>query len=130
MTHMPRFIPPSGDVAPAWAGELKAMMDAYQQAGGDPKVLELPQVATLVISANQVLVAHEIPGVHFEPKACHMASAPVSGLNLIPTLPNPSIYALGCYRRRGSKRFLPIMRSVIMPRCASWPTVRFPTPSK
>jgi Fe-S cluster assembly scaffold protein SufB len=66
MTHMPRFIPPSGDVAPAWAGELKAMMDAYQQAGGDPKVLELPQVATLVISANQVLVAHEIPGVHFE----------------------------------------------------------------
>jgi len=52
--------------APAWSGEMSAMVDAYQQAGGDPDSLQLPEVATLVVSANQVLVAHEIPGVHFE----------------------------------------------------------------
>lgn len=51
---------------PAWAGELAAMMEAYRQAGGDPSALQLPEVATLVVSANQVLVAHEIPGIHFE----------------------------------------------------------------
>jgi len=51
---------------PAWAGELAAMMEAYRQAGGDPNALQLPEVATLVVSANQVLVAHEIPGIHFE----------------------------------------------------------------
>lgn len=51
---------------PAWAGELAAMMDAYRQAGGDPSALQLPEVATLVISANEVLVSHEIPGIHFE----------------------------------------------------------------
>ncbi len=51
---------------PAWAGELAAMMEAYRQAGGDPEALQLPEVATLVVSANQVLVSHEIPGIHFE----------------------------------------------------------------
>jgi len=50
---------------PGWAGEMEAMLDAYQQAGGDPAALDLPEVATLVVSANQVLAAHEIPGVHF-----------------------------------------------------------------
>ena len=42
------------------------MLEAYRQAGGDPQALQLPDVATLVISANQVLVAHGIPGVQFE----------------------------------------------------------------
>lgn len=51
---------------PGWAAEMAAMLDAYQQAGGDPSALQLPEVATLVVSANQVLTAHEIPGVHFE----------------------------------------------------------------
>lgn len=53
-------------LAPAWAGEMAAMEDAYRQAGGDPSVLGLPEVATLVVSGNQVLAAHEIPGIHFE----------------------------------------------------------------
>jgi len=51
---------------PGWADEMAAMQDAYQQAGGDPKALQLPEVATLVVSANNVLAAHEIPGVRFE----------------------------------------------------------------
>ena len=42
------------------------MMDAYRQAGGDPAALSLPEVATLVVSANQVLTSHEIPGIHFD----------------------------------------------------------------
>jgi Fe-S cluster assembly scaffold protein SufB len=51
---------------PGWAGEMAAMLDAYSQAGGDAQALQLPEVATLVVSANEVLMAHEIPGVHFE----------------------------------------------------------------
>jgi Fe-S cluster assembly scaffold protein SufB len=51
---------------PAWADEMAAILDAYQQAGGDPQALQLPEVATLVISENRVLAEHEIPGIHFE----------------------------------------------------------------
>ncbi len=51
---------------PGWADEMTAILDAYQQAGGDPQSLQLPEVATLVVSANEVLMAHEIPGVRFE----------------------------------------------------------------
>ena len=51
---------------PGWAGEMESMLDAYRQAGGNPEALSLPEVATLVISSNQVLAAHEIPGVHFQ----------------------------------------------------------------
>ncbi len=51
---------------PAWTGEMAAMLEAYRQAGGDPATLQLPEVATLVVSSNQILTAHEIPGVHFE----------------------------------------------------------------
>lgn len=51
---------------PGWAEEMAAMVDAYQQAGGDPSALQRPEVATLVVSGSQVLAAHEIPGVRFE----------------------------------------------------------------
>jgi len=51
---------------PGWAGEMESMLDAYRQAGGDPDALSLPEVATLVVSSNQILAAHEIPGVHFQ----------------------------------------------------------------
>ena len=50
---------------PGWANEMSAMLEAYQQAGGDPATLQLPEVATLVVSANQVLASHEISGIHF-----------------------------------------------------------------
>ena len=53
-------------IAPAWAGEMESMLDAYRQAGGDPDALQLPEVATLVVSGNQVLASHSIPGVHLE----------------------------------------------------------------
>ncbi|PWH14177.1 MAG: SufBD protein [Anaerolineae bacterium] len=45
---------------------MAAMLEAYQQAGGEPAALQLPQVATLVVSANTVLMSHEIPGIHFQ----------------------------------------------------------------
>jgi Fe-S cluster assembly scaffold protein SufB len=45
---------------------LEALMEAYRQAGGDPEALRQANVATLVVSANQVLMSHEIEGVHFE----------------------------------------------------------------
>lgn len=51
---------------PGWADEMSAILDAYRQAGGDVQALEMPEVATLVVSANDVLVAHEIPGIHFQ----------------------------------------------------------------
>jgi Fe-S cluster assembly scaffold protein SufB len=51
---------------PGWAGEMADMMDAYRQAGGDPDALQLPDVATLVVSADQVLASHEVPGIRFD----------------------------------------------------------------
>jgi Fe-S cluster assembly scaffold protein SufB len=58
--------PPALGGTPTWAGDLEALMEAYRQAGGDPEALRQANVATLVVSANQVLVAHEIEGVCFE----------------------------------------------------------------
>jgi Fe-S cluster assembly scaffold protein SufB len=42
------------------------MLEAYRQAGGDPQVLQMPEVATLVVSADEILAAHEVAGIHFE----------------------------------------------------------------
>jgi Fe-S cluster assembly scaffold protein SufB len=52
--------------APAWAGEMEMMLEAYRQAGGDPEALRQSNVATLVVSANEILAAHEIPGITFQ----------------------------------------------------------------
>ncbi len=51
---------------PGWAREYEAILEAYRQAGGDPAFLRMPKVATLVVSANRVLAANEVPGIHFE----------------------------------------------------------------
>lgn len=51
---------------PGWANEMESILDAYEQAGGDPNALSQPEVATLVISSNKILASHEIPGVHLE----------------------------------------------------------------
>jgi Fe-S cluster assembly scaffold protein SufB len=59
-------MPPTLGGAPAWASDLEALMEAYRQAGGDPEALRQANVATLVVNANQVLISHEIEGVHFE----------------------------------------------------------------
>ncbi|MGE5602742.1 MAG: SufBD protein, partial [Nitrososphaerales archaeon] len=50
---------------PGWAKEYEAMLEAYKEAGGNPNVLRAPKAATLVVSANRVLAANEVPGVHF-----------------------------------------------------------------
>jgi Fe-S cluster assembly scaffold protein SufB len=50
----------------SWTREFEAILDAYRQAGGDPNALQVPQVATLVVSANQILVAHSIEGITFD----------------------------------------------------------------
>ncbi len=66
-TRKPQTASPhaAGD-RPGWAGEMEAIVDAYRQAGGNPDELNMPQVATLVVSANKVLASHEIPGIRFE----------------------------------------------------------------
>ncbi len=51
---------------PGWAREYEAILEAYRQAGGDPAFLKMSRVATLVVSANRVLAANEVPGVHFK----------------------------------------------------------------
>jgi Fe-S cluster assembly scaffold protein SufB len=58
-------VPALGET-PAWAGDLEALMEAYRQAGGDAEALRQANVATLVVSANKVLIAHELEGVRFE----------------------------------------------------------------
>ena len=51
---------------PAWAREFELMMQAYEQAGGRSDVLQVPKVASAVISGNQVLAANSIEGVSIE----------------------------------------------------------------
>ena len=51
---------------PAWAREFEAMMEAYEKAGGRSDVLQVPKVASAVISGNQVLAANSIDGVSIE----------------------------------------------------------------
>ena len=53
-------------VPPEWTEEYLAIESAYQQAGGVPNQLWMPEIAVLVVSANRVLAANEIPGVSFE----------------------------------------------------------------
>ena len=51
---------------PGWTREFEAILEAYRQGGGDLNALQVPDVATLIVSANQVLVAHGIEGVTFD----------------------------------------------------------------
>jgi Fe-S cluster assembly scaffold protein SufB len=51
---------------PAWAREFEAILQAYEQAGGKPDVLQVPKIASAVISGNRVLAAHSIAGVSIE----------------------------------------------------------------
>jgi Fe-S cluster assembly scaffold protein SufB len=51
---------------PAWAREFEAMMRAYEQAGGKSDVLQVPKIASAVISGNQVMAANSIEGVSIE----------------------------------------------------------------
>jgi uncharacterized protein len=51
--------------APHWAGDLEALMESYRQAGVDPETIMQANIATLVVSGNQVLIAHDIEGLHF-----------------------------------------------------------------
>lgn len=57
---------PQQDQTPVWAGDLESLMEAYREAGGDPDTIRQANVATLVVSANQVLISHDIEGIHFE----------------------------------------------------------------
>jgi Fe-S cluster assembly scaffold protein SufB len=51
---------------PGWAAEYEAMLEAYRQAGGDPRALQSRDAAVLVVSANRVLAAHAVEGVTFD----------------------------------------------------------------
>jgi Fe-S cluster assembly scaffold protein SufB len=51
---------------PGWAREFEAILDAYEEAGGRPDVLQVPRVASAVISANDVLAVNQIDGVTIE----------------------------------------------------------------
>ncbi len=51
---------------PAWASDFKAILKAYEQAGGKPDLLQTPRVASAVVSANRVLALNEIEGVNIE----------------------------------------------------------------
>jgi Fe-S cluster assembly scaffold protein SufB len=51
---------------PGWAREFEAMMKAYEEAGGRSDVLQVPRVASAVISGNQVLAANSVDGVSIE----------------------------------------------------------------
>lgn len=49
--------------------DFEAILKAYERAGGDASFLESSQVASLVISGNDVLGANAVPGLHVDPEA-------------------------------------------------------------
>ncbi|RLC65381.1 MAG: SufBD protein [Chloroflexi bacterium] len=51
---------------PAWAREFEAILEAYEQAGGKPDALQMPRIASAVVSANRVLAVSQIEGVNIE----------------------------------------------------------------
>ncbi len=51
---------------PEWGGEFGAILEAYEEAGGKPDILQTPRVASAVVNANQVLSVNEIEGVTIE----------------------------------------------------------------
>lgn len=63
-THRAAAAARRGD--PAWTREYEAILRAYEQAGGSANVLGYGEVASLVISGNQVLGANEVPGLQIE----------------------------------------------------------------
>ena len=54
--------------SPAWTREYEGILDAYEKAGGKPDVLQVPRVASAVISARKVLSVNEIEGISIEAK--------------------------------------------------------------
>ncbi len=48
---------------PAWAREFESILEAYEQAGGKPDILQSSRVASAVINANHVLSVHQVEGV-------------------------------------------------------------------
>jgi Fe-S cluster assembly scaffold protein SufB len=51
---------------PVWAREFESILKAYEQAGGKSDVLQMPRVASAIISGNQVLAVNLIEGVSIE----------------------------------------------------------------
>ncbi len=54
------------ELDPACANEYAAMFQAYERAGGSAASLQLPTVASLIISGHHVLSINNLPGVHLE----------------------------------------------------------------
>ncbi len=50
----------------AWVRDFEAMMEAYEKAGGRSDLLQVPKIASAVISGNRVLAANSIEGVSIE----------------------------------------------------------------
>ena len=64
--HLPRRQSVIKDRDPEWAGEFRAIMDAYEKAGGNAEELQDPKGAMAVISSNRVLGVQEVEGLHIE----------------------------------------------------------------
>lgn len=64
--HRPYLVSVLQQRDPAWAREFEAILKAYEQAGGKPDMLQTPQVASAVISANRVLAVNLVEGVKIE----------------------------------------------------------------
>lgn len=67
---------------PAWAREFEAIIKAYEQAGGKADLLQVPKVASAVISGNHVLALNLVEGVDIQAEEleqgvrAHIAVAP------------------------------------------------------
>ena len=83
------------------SAEFTAMANAYEQSGGDPSVLVMPDISSLVVSGNKILSANQTEGVVLKKKSTE------SGVDIVLTIkkghqiPNPIHLCFGVLPKEG-----------------------------
>ena len=62
------------------SAEFMAMADAYERSGGDPSVLKMADISSLVVSGNKILSANQTEGVVLEKESTE------SGVDIVLTI--------------------------------------------
>ncbi len=86
--------------------DFEAILRAYERAGGDPDFLESSQVASLVISGNEVLGANAVPGLSVDPEPLEDGVRVTLRLEPHVRVENPVHLCFGVVPEKGVQRIL------------------------
>ncbi len=86
--------------------DFEAILKAYERAGGDASFLESPEVASLVISGNEVLGANAVPGLRVDPEPLTDGVKVTLRLEPDTKIQNPVHLCFGVVPEKGVQRIL------------------------